>query len=122
LARAFSLRAKQGGTQGRNKESEKYPVMSYELQSPMGALEAVIDDNCGLKKFYSIANVMARELKVKFVGKEDDSATVEWHFKYKGHPLTLYYNIYNGVSIFQKAGKPNKVISELANFLQGKAF
>jgi hypothetical protein len=100
----------------------KGDVMSYELQTPLGMLEAVIDDNCGLKKFYSIANVMARELKVKFVGKEDDSATVDWHFKYKGHPLTLHYNIYNGVSIFPKAGKPNKVITELANFLQGKVF
>lgn len=96
--------------------------MSYQLNSPLGTLEAVIDDNCGMKKFYSIANVMARELKVKFVGKEDESDIVEWHFKYKGQALTLHYNIYNGVSIFNKAGKPNKVISELANFLQGKVF
>lgn len=96
--------------------------MSYQLNSPTGTLEAVIDDNCGLKKFYSIANVMAKELKVKFIDKEDESDIVEWQFKYKGHPLTLQYNIYNGVSIFHTAGKPNKVISELANFLQGKAF
>jgi hypothetical protein len=96
--------------------------MSYQLQTPMGLLEAVIDDNCGLKKFYSIANVMAKELKVKFIGKEDDSATVEWHFKYKGHPLTLQYNIYNGVSIFPKAGKHNKYVTELAGFLEGRTF
>lgn len=96
--------------------------MSYEPNVPSGSFEAVIDDNCGLKKFYSIANVMARELKVKFIGKEDDSATVEWHFKYKGQPLTLHYNIYNGVSIFPKAGKPHKVVTELASFLQGKVF
>ena len=96
--------------------------MSYQLNSPMGTLEAVIDDNCGLKKFYSIANIMAKELKVKFSDKEDESDIVEWHFKYKGHPLKLHYNIYNGVSIFHKAGKPNKVLSELANFLQGKVF
>lgn len=100
----------------------KGETMSYELQTPMGAIEAVIDDNCGLKKFYSIANVMAKELKVKFIGKEDDSATVDWHFKYKGQPLTLQHNIYNGVSIFTKAAKGNKVITELANFLQAKVF
>jgi ABC-type tungstate transport system permease subunit len=96
--------------------------MSYQLQTTLGTLEAVIDDNCGLKKFYSIANVMAKELKVKFIGKEDDSATVDWHFKYKGHPLTLQHNIYNGVSIFTKEGKANKAITELAKFLQGKVF
>jgi len=94
--------------------------MSYNLQTPMSRTEAVIDDNCGIKTFYSIANVMAHELKVKFTGKEDDSATVDWHFKYKGYPLTLHYNIYNGVSIFYKNGKPVKVITELVNFLQGK--
>ncbi len=96
--------------------------MSYQLQSQMGALEAVIDDNCGLKKFYSIANMLARELKVKFTSKEDDSATVEWHFKYKGSALTLHYNIYNGVSIYPKASKYNKFVSEVAGFLEGKVF
>jgi hypothetical protein len=96
--------------------------MSYQLQTQMGALEAVIDDNCGLKKFYSIANMLAKELKIKFLSKEDDSATVDWHFKYKGSPLTLHYNIYNGVSIFPKASKYNKTVSELAGFLQSKAF
>ncbi len=96
--------------------------MNYQLQPSCGLLEAIIDDNCGLKKFYSIANVMAKELKVKFIGKEDDSATVDWHFKYKGQPLTLQHNIYNGVSILTKEGKPSKVIGELANFLTGKVF
>ncbi len=96
--------------------------MGYQLQTPMGILEAVIDDNCGLKKFYSIANVMAKDLKVKFIGKEDDSATVDWHFKYKGHPLTLQHNIYNGVSIVTKEGKANRVLFELANFLHNKVF
>lgn len=95
--------------------------MSYQLQSSAGAVEAVIDDNCGLKKFYSIANVMARELNIKFTGKEDDSATVDWHFKYKGYPMTLHYNIYNGVSIFPQ-GKAGKVIGEIVKFLQGKVF
>lgn len=96
--------------------------MSYQLQSKMGALEAVIDDNCGLKKFYSIANMLAKELKIKFFAKEDNSATVDWHFKYKGSPLTLHYNIYNGVSIYPKESKYNKVVSELAGFLRSKAF
>ena len=96
--------------------------MSYQLTTPMGAVEAVIDDNCGLKKFNSIANMLMRELKVKFSGKEDDSDTVDWHFKYKGHPLTLHYNIYNGVSIFTQNRKDNDAVNEVAKYVESKAY
>ena len=96
--------------------------MSYQLTTPMGAVEAVIDDNCGLKKFNSIANMLMRELKVKFSGKEDDSDTVDWHFKYKGHPLTLHYNIYNGVSIFTQHRKDNDAVNEVAKYVESKAY
>jgi hypothetical protein len=41
--------------------------MSYQLTSPVGTLEAVIDDNCGMKKFNSIANMLLKELKVKLL-------------------------------------------------------
>lgn len=96
--------------------------MSYQLITPMGAVEAVIDDNCGLKKFNSIANMLMRELKVKFLGKEDDSDTVDWHFKYKGHPLTLHYNIYNGVSIFTQNRKDNDAVNEVARYVESKTY
>jgi hypothetical protein len=96
--------------------------MSYQLTTPLGAVEAVIDDNCGLSKFNSIANMLLRELKVKFLGKVDDSDTVDWHFKYKGHPLTLHYNIYNGVSIVTQHRKDNAAVSELARYLESKAY
>ncbi len=88
----------------------------------MGAVEAVIDDNCGLNKFNSIANMLMRELKVKFKNKVDESDTVDWHFKYKGHPLTLHYNIYNGVSIFTQNRKDNDAVSEVAKYLESKAY
>jgi hypothetical protein len=96
--------------------------MSYQLTTSMGAVEAVIDDNCGLKKFNSIANMLMRELKVKFQNKVDESDTVDWHFKYKGHPLTLHYNIYNGVSIFTQNRKDNEAVSEVAKYLESKAY
>jgi hypothetical protein len=67
--------------------------MSYQLTSTLGTLEAVIDDNCGMKKFNSIVNMLLRELKVKFLAKQDDSDTVDWHFKYKSIRL-LYTTIF----------------------------
>ncbi len=96
--------------------------MSYQLTTALGAVEAVIDDNCGMKKFNSIASMLVRELKVKFLGKQDDSDTVDWHFKYKGHPLTLHYNIYNGVSICTQHRKDNDAVNELAKFLESRAY
>ncbi len=96
--------------------------MSYQLTTPLGAVEAVIDDNCGMKKFNSIANMLMRELKVKFLGKQDDSDTIDWHFKYKGHPLTLHYNIYNGVSVLTQNRKDNEAVSEVAKYLESKAY
>ena len=96
--------------------------MSYRLTTNQGAVEAVIDDNCGMKKFNSIANMLLRELKVKFLSKKDDSDTVDWNFRYKGHPLTLHYNVYNGVSIFTQSIKDNEAVNELAKYLESKAY
>ncbi len=96
--------------------------MSYQLTSPLGTIEAVIDDNCGIKKFYSIANMLARELKVKFFHKNDESDSIDWQFKYKGHPLTLHYNIYNGISILPQTRKDNQAVNEVAHYLESKAY
>lgn len=96
--------------------------MSYQLTTSMGSVEAVIDDNCGLTKFNSIANMLKRELKVKFSGKKAETDTVDWHFKYKGHPLTLHYNIYNGVSIFTANRKDNDAVNELAKYVVSRAY
>lgn len=96
--------------------------MSYQLTTPLGTVEAVIDDNCGMKKFNSIANMLVKELKVKFLGKQDDSYTIDWHFKYKGHPLTLHFNIYNGVSVLTQNRKDNDAVHEVAKYLESKAY
>ncbi len=96
--------------------------MSYQLTNSMGTVEAVIDDNCGMKKFYSIANMLAKELRVKFTGKQDNFDSIDWDFKYKGHPLKLHYNIYNGVSISPTSSRDNGAVTELATLLEKKFF
>ena len=96
--------------------------MSYQLKNNLGTVEAVIDDNCGMKKFYSIAATLSSELKIKFLEKQDDFHSVDWDFKYKGHPLKLHYNIYNGVSIFPNDMRDNEAVTELASLLEKKYF
>ena len=96
--------------------------MSYQLKNESGTVEAVIDDNCGMKKFYSIANTLASDLKVKFTEKQDQFDSVDWNFKYKGHAMNLHYNIYNGVSIFPGAVRDNDAVKELASMLERKFF
>src|SRR5437867_4148786 len=73
-------------------------VLPFKNQAEDG-IEAVIDDNCGISKFYMIADTLAGELNVTFLNQIDDAETLDWDFKYKSHFLTLHYNIFNGVSI-----------------------
>lgn len=100
--------------------------MCYHLKTIYGGTEAVIDDNCGISKFYSIAGTLAEDLKVKFINQVDDADTLDWDFKYKKSFLTLHYNIFNGVSILpQKINgvkKVNKVVEEVALFLERNAY
>ena len=100
--------------------------MYYELTSRFGGTEAVIDDNCGITKFYAIANTLAEHLHIKFMNKVDDAETLDWDFKYKDQFLTLHYNIFNGVSIFPQAlqtgQSDSKAVTEVAHFLERQAF
>lgn len=96
--------------------------MSYQLTSAAGNIEAVIDDNCGMTKFLSIANTLTSECKAKFTAKEGNGETVDWYFIYKGHGLQLHYNIYNGVSICNSNYKDNSAVTELASMLEKKFF
>ena len=100
--------------------------MSYQLKTKSGGTEAVIDDNCGISKFYAIAHTLAEQLQVIFLNQVDDSETLDWDFKYKGQFLTLHYNIFEGVSIFPQQIKSvkndNKAVMEVAHFLERAAF
>ena len=101
--------------------------MSLTLRTTLGCTEAVIADDGGLKNFYQVAGILSEDLHIRFNHKEDDFDTIDWEFKFKGHNLTLHYNIYNGVSIFptktrDALNKDNKAVVELANVLETKLF
>jgi hypothetical protein len=100
--------------------------MCYHLTTQNGNTEAVIDDNCGISKFYAIADTLAADLQVSFLNQVDDAETLDWDFKYKNQLLTLHYNIFNGVSIFPQHTKSvrqeNNAVIEIAHFLERKAY
>ncbi|MCS3799844.1 DUF3630 family protein [Niastella sp. OAS944] len=99
--------------------------MSLTLRTDFGCTEAIIDDDCGLKRFYEVANILLDDLKIRFTNKQDDFDTLTWNFTYRGHMLTLYYNIYTGISIYphkfkEAARKDNDAVIEVAQFLESK--
>lgn len=100
--------------------------MCYHLKTQFGGTEAVIDDNCGISKFYSIASTLADELKVRFTNQVDEADVLSWDFKYKKHMLTLQYSIFNGVSILPHPVKnlnaADSVVREVAQLLVKKAY
>jgi len=100
--------------------------MCYHLRTKHGNTEAVIDDNCGISKFYEIAETLANELKISFLNKVNSKDTLTWDFNYKNQLLTLHYNVFNGVSLFPKHVKSilqeNNVVLEVANFLEHRAY
>ena len=101
--------------------------MSLTLRTDFGCTEAIIDDDCGLKRFYEVANILSDDLEIRFSHKEDDFDTIDWEFRFKGHNMTLHYSIYNGISIFptktrDALNKDNKAVVELAGALENKLF
>ncbi|MBA2249453.1 MAG: hypothetical protein H0W12_04600 [Chitinophagaceae bacterium] len=100
--------------------------MSYHLTTDFGGTEAVIDDNCGISKFYLIADTLTDDLKVIFTNQVDNVETLDWDFRYKDNYLTLHYNVFNGVSIKpqrnSKTAKENNAVIEIAGFLERKAY
>ena len=100
--------------------------MCYHLTTNAGNTEAVIDDNCGISKFYAIAQTLAADLQIKFLNQVDDSETLNWDFHYQNQLLTLHYNIYNGVSVFplhiKNMQQENNAVLAIAQFLERKVF
>ena len=99
--------------------------MSLTLRTTLGCTEAVIDDDGSLQRFYQIASILADDLKVSFINKEDDFDAINWDFQLGHHDLTLQYSIYSGISVFPTKTKDakkrdNKAVIELANVLEGK--
>jgi len=92
--------------------------MSVTLRTNLGSTEAVLADDGTLHLFYQIADIVSRDLKVRFIRKEDDVDSLNWNFRYKGQQFTLHYSIYNGISIVPAAArdaeKNNRVLTEMA--------
>jgi hypothetical protein len=100
--------------------------MCYHLKTPQGNTEAVIDDNCGITKFYAIANTLAEHLQVKFLNQVDDADNLDWDFQYKNQLLTLHFSMFGGVTIFphhlKSVVKENNAVLEVAQFLEHHAY
>jgi hypothetical protein len=100
--------------------------MCYQLRTQSGATQAVIDDNCGVSKFYAIAHTLTEDLQVTFVNQVDESETLNWDFRYKGNYLTLHYNVFEGVSIYPqpqaKQHTDSHTVMEVARFLERRAY
>ena len=107
------------------KHLNPYAMSPLTLRTDFGCTEAVIDDDCGLKRFYEVANILSDDLDIKFTQKTDDFDSLMWDFMYKGHILTLHYNIYTGISIYPRKfreapRKDNDAVVEVAKFLESK--
>ncbi len=99
--------------------------MSLTLRTDFGCTEAVIDDDCGLKRFYEVAHILSEDLQILFLHKSDDFDSLMWEFNYNKQSLTLHYNIYTGISIFPKRFREareneNQAVVEVAGFLETK--
>jgi hypothetical protein len=99
--------------------------MSLTLRPHPGFTEAVIDDDCGLKRFYEVADLLSKGLSIRFLNKMDDFDSVIWEFTYKSYQLTLHYNIYTGISVFPRrcdasVKKENDAVLEVAHFLEAE--
>lgn len=81
----------------------------------------IIDENAGLHHFYAFTVTLSNNKHVRFIAKDDDVEDIEWHFKYRGHQLTLQYNIYNGVSLFPQFAKDQAAVQEIAVHLKKSA-
>jgi len=80
----------------------------------------IIDEQGSLTEFYSLTDKLSQSRHVRFTSKNDEADNIEWHFKYRGHHLTLQYNIYNGVSLYPDDQKDIKAMNELAGKLKSK--
>lgn len=78
------------------------------------AVTTVIDENGSLQTFYLLTDKLSKTRFVRFTNKFDEADAIEWHFKYHGHPLTLQYDIYNGVTLTPLTSKDITAATKLA--------
>lgn len=81
---------------------------------------SIVEEAATLHEFYSFAQQLSNDKKVRFTGKIDDADNIEWHFTYRGRPLTLQYNIYNGISLFAHSLRDNTAAQQLVSVLTNR--
>jgi hypothetical protein len=79
--------------------------MKPKLEKQKGWTEVIIDDDCEFNKFYKAAEVLQTNFNLTFTKKLDDFDSLYWDFNYKQDQLVLFYNIYEGTTIFPKGFK-----------------
>jgi len=79
--------------------------MKPKFEKQKGWTEVIIDNDCEFDKFYKIAEVLQTNFNLTFTNKLNDFDTLYWDFDYKHSSLVLFYNIYEGTTVFPKAFK-----------------
>ncbi len=78
------------------------------------SVSTVIDEHGSLQKFYLLTDKLSKTRFVRFTNKMDEADSIEWSFKYRGHQLTLQYDIYNGVTLTPQTVKDVQAATKLA--------
>ena len=96
--------------------------MMLRTETNRGWTEAIIDDDCGYETFYKAAAIVQNELGFPFIQQLDDFDTLYYSFDYKASRLFLFYNVYEGVTVFPCAFKEatpqdNTHVREIAQLL-----
>jgi hypothetical protein len=97
--------------------------MSYVLLSAKNA-QTIIDDNCGINKFYKVANLLQDNLSIRFINQVDDIELLNWDFSYKNKFLTLQFSVYGGVSLKESynANSDLLISNELEKYIHSKVY
>jgi hypothetical protein len=64
-----------------------------------GHLQIEIVHDCDYDKFYSIAELIKKQLGIIFINKIDGFDSLFWDFEFNNQLYNLDYNIYLGVSV-----------------------
>lgn len=78
------------------------------------SVSTVIDEHGSLQKFYLLTDKLSKTRFVRFTNKLEEADSIEWSFKYRGHQLTLQYDIYNGVTLTPQTVKDVPAATKLA--------
>ncbi len=98
--------------------------MKLEVKHDMGYAEIALFEQASLSNFQRAVAILADQLKLPFIGKaQEEEDAVYRNFKFKKALLTIYCNIYHGISIFPEnkskaSSKDNSAISHLAEKME----